>query len=139
VIDAVEEVENLAVVFACFDGEDGLARRRQHFVDLEDLAGAIEEADATEAGEGEAGSVVLAGLNLLDPAVDVAADAFDIDVGTELQELDGAAATIGADASAAGQGGEAEAVPADESVASVAPFEDGADGEPLREVGGHVF
>ena len=103
VVDGAQSVEHLGVVRAALHGEDALADGRQHLFRREDLRCALEEAEALQAGDRQHGRVVLAGRDLGDARVDVAADALDAQVGPQRQQLDGAAPAVGADAGAGGQ------------------------------------
>ena len=82
-----------------------------------------------EPGAGEHDGVVVAGADLADPGVDVAADAGHVETEPERVELGGPARRAGADAGAGRQLAEGQPVAGDDDVARVLAGRDGGEGD----------
>ena len=117
---------------ARFDGEDALAGRRQHFVRLEYLAGALSRC---RGGRGRQRPGTAASyspdVDLGDPRVDVAADALDLEVGSHAGSCMARRRLSVPIARADGGASRPEAFARDQGVAGVGARQDGADSRPL--------
>ncbi len=107
------------VAGAALHGERALAGRGEHLERVEHLGGVVEPADPGQAGAGEQDGVEVAGADLADAGVDVAADADHLEAEAEGVQLGDPARRAGADPAADRQLAEGEAVAGDDDVARV--------------------
>ena len=107
--------------------ERTLARRGQHLEGVEHLGGLREAPETGEPGPGEHDRVELAGGDLADAGVHVAAHVHDLDPEAEGRELGRSSRGAGADARPGRQLTEGEAVAGHHHVAGVLPSRDGGE------------
>ena len=120
------------VVGPALDREGSLARRGQHLQRVEHLGRLVDPAQPGQAGAGEHDGVELAGGDLAEAGVHVAADADQLDAEAERGELGDPARGAGADAGAGRQLAEGEAVAGDDHVARVLAQRDGGQRDARR-------
>ncbi len=126
-------------VSQALDADDALADRGQHVLRREPRADPRLEPEALEPGGREHGRVAVAGVELGEARVDVAAQHDDLEVGPAMTQLALAAQARGADARALRQGSQRFVARRDEGIARIAALERGGDREAGGQVGGHVL
>ena len=144
VIEGLEQFLSVGVVAAALDGLGAWAGVGEEVVESDGVhEGAIEEVGAFEAGEGEDDGVELAVFELADAGVDIAADAFNLQVGANGQELTAAAEGAGADFGIGREILDRTGFRGDQDVADIFALGNGGDDEirllDQRHGDGHVF
>ena len=77
IVDLGDERARRGIVGAGLDADRALADRRQKFVDVEQCRRGVEQAEPLQAGDREQRRVGLAGLDLAQPRLDIAAQRHD--------------------------------------------------------------
>src|SRR5690606_14708286 len=127
------------VALARLQGQGALTRRGQEGVQRQALTDDLAEAETVEARTGQQDGVEVAVALPLQPGVDVAAQHFDVQVGTQGQRLRLTTQGGGAEAGALQQVGEGGVMVADEGVAGVFALRHGGDGQTGGLFGGDVL
>ena len=118
--EGAEQAEGAGVVLAGLDGQGALAGGRGEGLRVERDGRVAGQPEAAQAGGGQDDRVQLAGVDAADPAVDVAADRDQLQVGAEPVQQGDPARAAGPDPGPWGQVVEAgQAVAAEEHVAGV--------------------
>ena len=138
-IDGGEQLARAAVVGARLDGDDALPDRRQELVDRQHRGGGVGASEPLQAGEREQRGVDLAGGELAQPGLDVAAQAHHREVGPGVLDQRLAPQRSGADDRAGRKIEERRRPGADEDVAGVLARQHGRDREPGGQRGRHVL
>jgi hypothetical protein len=121
---------------AGFDGKGALSHGGAHGFGRENLGDAICPTEAAQSGRGEDDGGVLAFIELAEARIDVAADGFEAEIGTEAAELRGAAQRAGSNGLAGLKFCEPSA---DNCIAGIFPLRDGGDGEACGQFGWQIF
>ena len=145
VVNPMDEVSNGGIARPDLDGDDPLSRRRHARFRRQRRRDAVRVSEPPEAGRGQHECVEIAAIELPQTRVEVSADRFEPCGRKEARELRGAPHAARADprrvAEAAcglierGAGARRE----DDRVAGVLAWQDGADGQPRRQLGWHVL
>ena len=105
ILDRREKLAQLRRVGTNRDAHDALAGRRYHHVGIDHDRGLVLQAQAAHARQCQQARGEIAPLHLVEPAMDVAPDGPDLQVGPGMQELSLAADGAGADHGAVGKAG----------------------------------
>jgi hypothetical protein len=132
VVDRGDERADAGIVGAGLERNDALPDRRQEFGDGEDGGSGVRKAEPLEAGEREQGGIDLAGGQLAQAGLDVAAEGNDLEIGAQPQDQRLPPQRGGADGGARRQLARGLGLGADEDVARVLAGERRGDREALR-------
>ena len=87
VVESVEEVNRRGVIGATFTGQSTLPGGGEHLKGINELGGFVGAAEPQQTSASKEHTVVLAGRNLGETGVDVAADRYDLDAEAKRVEL----------------------------------------------------
>ncbi len=138
-VDRGEEIARRRIVLARLDGDDALPDRRNEFVGVERLGRGVGEAEPLEAGEREQRRIDLAGIELAQPRLHIAAERYDAEVGPQPLHQRLPPQRGGADHRARGQFPKRLRLAADEDVAGIFARQHRRDDETIRQYRRHVL
>jgi hypothetical protein len=121
---------------AGFNCEGALPHGGAHGFGRENLCDTTSPTEAAQPSGREDDGGVLAFIELAEARIDVAADGFEAEIGTEAAELRGAAQRAGSDGLARLKFGK---LSADNCIAGIFPLRDGGDGEARGQFGWQIF
>ncbi|OIQ71739.1 hypothetical protein GALL_466420 [mine drainage metagenome] len=124
---------------ADLDAQRGLADRRQQLVDVDRRADALGQPQALEPGGGQHDAVVVAGVELAQPGVEIAAQRRDAQIGPQRADLHFTAQARGADHGSGRQLAPVRRARRHPGVARVLALHDQRQGEALGQVHRHVL
>ena len=139
VVDLGDQRAGRGVIGAGLDADRALAHRRQKFVDVEQCRRGVEQAEPLQAGDGEQRRVGLAGLDLAQACLDVAAQRHDGEVRPQALDQGLPPQRCGADHGAARQIAQGFGLSADEGVARILARQKRRQHQAGRQHGGHVL
>ena len=128
------------VVGAAFNADRALAHRRKHLVEGQrDGLGRLGHGEAVQSGHGEQGCVDLAGFELPEPGLHIAANQHDVQIGAPHEKLGLAAQRGAADDRPSAELVDGARVPGDQRIARVFAGQLADDGQAVGQPGRHVL